>query len=76
VPADVAEQLHALARQGAGQRIPALECQIALAKKVDPQGNPSLDDFELTEAPAPEPGAGEVLMRVLYLSLARTCADA
>ena len=34
-----------------------------------PEGAPSLDNFELTQAPVPEPGAGELLMRVLYLSL-------
>src|SRR5262247_286700 len=34
-----------------------------------PHGPPSLDNFELTETPMPEPGEGEVLMRTLYLSL-------
>jgi hypothetical protein len=34
-----------------------------------PEGAPSLDNFELREAPVPEPGPGELLMRVLYLSL-------
>ena len=34
-----------------------------------PHGPPSLDNFELVQAPVPEPGEGEVLMRVLYLSL-------
>jgi NADPH-dependent curcumin reductase CurA len=37
--------------------------------KSRPQGAPSLDNFELTEAPIPEPGEGEVLMRTRYLSL-------
>jgi NADPH-dependent curcumin reductase CurA len=34
-----------------------------------PEGAPSLDNFELTQAPIPKPGDGEVLMRNLYLSL-------
>jgi NADPH-dependent curcumin reductase len=34
-----------------------------------PHGPPSLDNFELVQAPVPEPGEGEVLMRILYLSL-------
>ncbi len=34
-----------------------------------PHGAPSLDNFELVQAPVPEPGEGEVLMRILYLSL-------
>src|SRR2546430_5793668 len=37
--------------------------------KSRPEGAPSLDNFELTERPTPEPGEGEVLMRILYLSL-------
>jgi NADPH-dependent curcumin reductase CurA len=37
--------------------------------KSRPEGAPSLDNFELTEAPIPEPGDGEVLMRTIYLSL-------
>jgi len=37
--------------------------------KSRPEGTPSLDNFELTQAPLPEPGEGEVLMRILYLSL-------
>jgi NADPH-dependent curcumin reductase len=37
--------------------------------KSRPEGAPSLDNFELTESPTPEPGEGEVLMRILYLSL-------
>jgi NADPH-dependent curcumin reductase CurA len=34
-----------------------------------PHGAPSLDNFGLAEAPVPQPGEGEVLMRILYLSL-------
>ena len=37
--------------------------------KSRPEGAPSLDNFELAQAPVPEPGEGEVLMRILYLSL-------
>ena len=37
--------------------------------KSRPIGAPSLGNFELTERPTPEPGEGEVLMRILYLSL-------
>jgi NADPH-dependent curcumin reductase CurA len=37
--------------------------------KSRPEGVPSLDNFELVERPAPEPAEGEVLMRVIYLSL-------
>ncbi len=34
-----------------------------------PAGEPSENDFELVEAPVPEPGAGEFVIRALYLSL-------
>src|SRR5262245_22897823 len=37
--------------------------------KSRPEGPPSLDNFELTERPTPDPGEGEVPMRILYLSL-------
>jgi NADPH-dependent curcumin reductase len=37
--------------------------------KSRPEGAPSLANFELTQAPIPEPGEGEVLMRHRYLSL-------
>ena len=37
--------------------------------KSRPEGTPSLENFELTETPTPEPGDGEVLMRTIYLSL-------
>lgn len=36
--------------------------------KRRPQGMVSAEDFEYREAPRPEPGPGEVLVRVLYLS--------
>ena len=34
-----------------------------------PDGFPTEADFRLVEAPAPEPGAGEMLVRTIYLSL-------
>ena len=37
--------------------------------KSRPEGPPSLGNFELMEGPMPQPGEGEVLMRVVYLSL-------
>jgi NADPH-dependent curcumin reductase CurA len=37
--------------------------------KSRPDGMPTVDDFELVEAPIPEPGAGEYLARTIYLSL-------
>jgi NADPH-dependent curcumin reductase len=37
--------------------------------KSRPEGRPGLSNFELAERPAHEPGDGEVLMRIRYLSL-------
>src|SRR5262249_25292024 len=37
--------------------------------KSRPHGPPSLDNFDLTESPTPQPEEGEVLMRIVYLSL-------
>ena len=37
--------------------------------KSRPEGAPSLHNFELTESPTPQPDEGEVLMRIVYLSL-------
>ena len=37
--------------------------------KQRPTGMPTLQDFELSEAPVPEPGEGEVLTRTLWMSL-------
>jgi NADPH-dependent curcumin reductase len=37
--------------------------------KSRPDGAPGLDNFELVQRPAPEPGDGEVLIRTRYLSL-------
>lgn len=33
----------------------------------NPQGMPVADDFEVAEEPMPEPGAGEVLVRTVYV---------
>ncbi len=41
--------------------------RIVLAKR--PEGAPTAENFRLESAPMPEPGPGEVLVRVLYLSL-------
>jgi len=41
--------------------------QIVLAAR--PQGKPQLTDFRLEETTIPTPGAGQVLLRVQYLSL-------
>src|SRR5580704_19438010 len=41
--------------------------QIVLAAR--PQGQPKLTDFRLEETAIPTPGAGQVLLRVQYLSL-------
>ena len=37
--------------------------------KSRPEGAPSIGNFELMETPTPEPSEGEVLMRIIYLSL-------
>ena len=41
--------------------------QVVLRRVV--AGRPTLDDLELVEGPVPEPQAGEVLVRTIYLSL-------
>ena len=41
--------------------------RIVLAKR--PEGHPALEDFRLEEAAMPEPGAGEMLIRVVWLTL-------
>jgi len=41
--------------------------QIVLAAR--PQGTPQLTDFRLEETAVPTPSAGQVLLRVQYLSL-------
>jgi NADPH-dependent curcumin reductase len=41
--------------------------QILLAAR--PQGAPKDSDFRLVEAPVPEPGPGEMLLKTIYLSL-------
>ena len=44
-----------------------IACQIVLAAR--PQGKPQLTDFRLEETAIPTPSAGQVLLRVQYLSL-------
>lgn len=41
--------------------------RIVLAAR--PEGEPKDSDFRLEEAPVPEPGAGEILLKSIYLSL-------
>jgi NADPH-dependent curcumin reductase CurA len=47
--------------------VDAVNHQLRLAAR--PQGLPTDDVWELTEEPVPEPGEGEVLVKVRYLSL-------
>ena len=47
--------------------IPSTHRQIRLAAR--PAGYPEESDFRVVESPVPEPGAGEFLVRVVYLSL-------
>ena len=44
-----------------------LNRQIILRRPV--QGMPAPEDFELVESPIPQPGAGEGLVRTIYVSL-------
>ena len=47
--------------------MPAINRQITLAAR--PSGMPKASDFKLVELPVPEPGAGEFLIRTLYVSV-------
>ncbi len=47
--------------------MPTMNRQITLAAR--PQGAPQESDFKLVEAPIPAPGEGEVLVRVIWLSV-------
>jgi NADPH-dependent curcumin reductase len=47
--------------------IPAMQRQVRLAAR--PVGYPKESDFRLIESPVPDPGTGEFLVRVVYLSL-------
>jgi len=47
--------------------MPPVNRQIILASR--PVGMPKESDFRLVESPVPQPGAGEALVRALYLSL-------
>jgi NADPH-dependent curcumin reductase CurA len=46
--------------------------QVRLAAR--PVGLPKRSDWQFTEVPVPETRDGEVLAKVLYLSLTRPCA--
>lgn len=46
---------------------PLLNRRIVLASR--PEGRPSPENFRLEATPVPEPGAGQVLLRTLYLSI-------
>ncbi|HVP46489.1 MAG TPA: NADP-dependent oxidoreductase [Bryobacteraceae bacterium] len=45
----------------------AINKQITLAAR--PSGMPKPDDFKLVESPVPEPGPGEFVVRILYVSV-------
>jgi len=47
--------------------MPAINKQITLAAR--PSGMPKLSDFKLVESPVPEPGPGEFVVRMLYVSV-------
>lgn len=47
--------------------MPPTNKQITLAAR--PSGMPKQSDFKLVETPVPQPGPGEILMRVLYVSV-------
>ena len=47
--------------------IPKTQRRVVLANR--PAGEPSGQDFRIEEAPVPEPGPGQVLVRAIYLSL-------
>ena len=47
--------------------IPKTQRRVVLANR--PAGEPSGQDFRVEEAPVPEPGPGQILVRAVYLSL-------
>jgi NADPH-dependent curcumin reductase CurA len=47
--------------------IPATHRRVVLVRR--PPGEPAESDFRIEEAPVPEPGPGQILVRVIYLSL-------
>jgi NADPH-dependent curcumin reductase len=47
--------------------VSAVNHQVKLAKR--PNGLPTNEDWEFAEAPIPEPGAEQVLVKILYISL-------
>jgi hypothetical protein len=48
-------------------RLPNSYRRVVLARR--PPGEPAESDFRIEEAPVPEPGSNEVLVRVIYMSL-------
>ncbi len=46
---------------------PPTNVQVVLARR--PTGVPTVDDFDVVEAPIPRPSAGEVFVRTIYLSV-------
>jgi hypothetical protein len=53
---------------GEGATVPAPANRRVLLRSR-PVGEPRPSDFEITDAPAPSPGEGEILCRTIYLSL-------
>ncbi len=48
-------------------QVPTVNRQVLL--KARPDGIPQAEHFELAEAPVPAPGAGQILVRNVYLSV-------
>src|SRR5262249_23632277 len=51
------------------RRMPMAETNRRVVLRRRPEGLPVPEDFAIVEAPLPEPGDGEVVLRGLYLSL-------
>ena len=47
--------------------MPPTNKQVTLAAR--PSGMPKESDFKLVETPVPQPGPGEILVRMLYVSV-------
>ncbi len=47
--------------------MPLINKQVTLAAR--PKGFPKESDFKVVQAPVPEPGAGQILVRMLYISV-------
>jgi NADPH-dependent curcumin reductase len=59
--------LRSTKNNGSDAAVAETNLQVLLRRR--PQGEPAPDDFEIREAPAPEPAEGEVLVRARFLSL-------